>query len=349
MSNGVLLDCGHPWALSRFGRGTVSRTRTRTGTSQPQRSEADRGHRCGRPHASQSQRPCRGTFLSRAHLLDMRTTAKESSKRKSQIRRCSPPTPSRVHSLFSSPFMSSPFPVAMPRPAAPPTPQPSTEITSKSDGHATHVDSSFALPPAALGTSARGSTTSSTSSNASDSSYNPNSPHASKPSPPNSRKRPSTLLETSAVQDGYTLPPPPTRSRKIIQMKPKSQQSPPLAQEAKPATSAAPTGTTAKAGGGKKKQSNGTTAAGRKIARKTAHSLIERRRRSKMNEEFGVLKDMIPACAGQEMHKLAILQVRTSDISTFPIQDGMLTVLSTGQHRIYALPRAMRCRPQSLV
>jgi hypothetical protein len=63
------------------------------------------------------------------------------------------------------------------------------------------------------------------------------------------------------------------------------------------------------AGAGKKKLSNGTTAAGRKIARKTAHSLIERRRRSKMNEEFGVLKDMIPACSGQEMHKLAILQV----------------------------------------
>lgn len=62
--------------------------------------------------------------------------------------------------------------------------------------------------------------------------------------------------------------------------------------------------------GGKRKQANaGTTAAGRKIARKTAHSLIERRRRSKMNEEFGVLKDMIPACKGQEMHKLAILQV----------------------------------------
>lgn len=62
-------------------------------------------------------------------------------------------------------------------------------------------------------------------------------------------------------------------------------------------------------GGGRKKQNNSsTTAAGRKIARKTAHSLIERRRRSKMNEEFGVLKDMIPACRGQEMHKLAILQ-----------------------------------------
>lgn len=27
-----------------------------------------------------------------------------------------------------------------------------------------------------------------------------------------------------------------------------------------------------------------------------------------MNEEFGVLKDMIPACEGHEMHKLAILQ-----------------------------------------
>lgn len=58
--------------------------------------------------------------------------------------------------------------------------------------------------------------------------------------------------------------------------------------------------------GNKRKQSGvGNTAASRKIARKTAHSLIERRRRSKMNEEFGVLKDMIPACCGQEMHKLA--------------------------------------------
>jgi hypothetical protein len=36
--------------------------------------------------------------------------------------------------------------------------------------------------------------------------------------------------------------------------------------------------------------------------------LIERRRRSKMNEEFNTLKNMIPACKGQEMHKLAILQ-----------------------------------------
>ena len=46
----------------------------------------------------------------------------------------------------------------------------------------------------------------------------------------------------------------------------------------------------------------------RKTARKTAHSLIERRRRSKMNAEFEVLKNLVPACAGVEMHKLAILQ-----------------------------------------
>jgi hypothetical protein len=65
----------------------------------------------------------------------------------------------------------------------------------------------------------------------------------------------------------------------------------------------------------KKKQPSSTSVAGRKIARKTAHSLIERRRRSKMNEEFGVLKDMIPACTG-EMHKLAILQVSCGH--TFP-------------------------------
>lgn len=31
-----------------------------------------------------------------------------------------------------------------------------------------------------------------------------------------------------------------------------------------------------------------------------------------MNEEFGTLKAMIPACTDQEMHKLAILQVCTA-------------------------------------
>ena len=39
-----------------------------------------------------------------------------------------------------------------------------------------------------------------------------------------------------------------------------------------------------------------------------------------MNEEFGVLKDMIPACRDQEMHKLAILQVRTCSLDVHTIQ-----------------------------
>ena len=58
-----------------------------------------------------------------------------------------------------------------------------------------------------------------------------------------------------------------------------------------------------------KKQASSTSAAGKKVARKVAHSVIERRRRSKMNEEFSILKDMIPECKDQEMHKLAILSV----------------------------------------
>lgn len=105
----------------------------------------------------------------------------------------------------------------------------------------------------------------------------------------------------------YDLPPPPSRARKIIQMKPKtgstSSASPhePLPSPTQPAKAAS-------GAGSKRKQPPASSAAGRKIARKTAHSIIERRRRSKMNEEFGVLKDMIPACEGVEMHKLAILQ-----------------------------------------
>jgi hypothetical protein len=75
-----------------------------------------------------------------------------------------------------------------------------------------------------------------------------------------------------------------------------------------PAPAAASVAGTAPPGSKRKQAPGPTTAAGRKMARKTAHSLIERRRRSKMNEEFGVLKDMIPACTGQDMHKLAILQ-----------------------------------------
>lgn len=104
----------------------------------------------------------------------------------------------------------------------------------------------------------------------------------------------------------FALPPPPTRSRKIIQVKPK------------PDGDAEPAEKPAKApAGGKKKAPSATSAAGRKMARKTAHSLIERRRRLKMNEEFNCLKGLIPACTG-EMHKLAILQVSSTKITYRP-------------------------------
>jgi hypothetical protein len=93
-------------------------------------------------------------------------------------------------------------------------------------------------------------------------------------------------------------------------MKPREEPSPEIpASSSKTASkSGAGSSSTTAAAGSKRKQPSATSAAGRKIARKTAHSLIERRRRSKMNEEFAVLKDLIPACTG-EMHKLAILQV----------------------------------------
>ena len=109
----------------------------------------------------------------------------------------------------------------------------------------------------------------------------------------------------------YSLPPPPTRSRRIIHMTPK----PPTPEKAKSAPQQITKGSTMTSKGNpktvspiKKQQSSGS-AVGKRIARKTAHSVIERRRRSKMNEEFSTLKDMIPACKGQELHKLAILQV----------------------------------------
>ncbi|KAK9388381.1 hypothetical protein V1515DRAFT_598682 [Lipomyces mesembrius] len=108
------------------------------------------------------------------------------------------------------------------------------------------------------------------------------------------------------------LPPPPMRSRRIIQMQPvlpkpaatkttTKQQSQPLE--------------TATAPKSKRGSGSSSSAATRKSARKIAHSAIERRRRSKMNEEFDALKTMVPACrvASQthseaSLHKLGILQ-----------------------------------------
>jgi hypothetical protein len=183
----------------------------------------------------------------------------------------------------------------------PPTPASSTDIRGKEK--LVPLAPAFNLPPSAYAEGSDRATSSPLSSHGSDSSYHPHSPVAL-----NNARRKSTAAQSSSAKadDTFALPPPPTRNRKIIQMKPKTAAA---EEQPDPEAETAP----AKATGGRKKGVNASsTAASRKVARKTAHSLIERRRRSKMNEEFGVLKDMIPACQGQEMHKLAILQVSNS-------------------------------------
>lgn len=212
--------------------------------------------------------------------------------------------------LFLS-LLALPPSASMSRCRFPPTPAMSGELTIKDQP----VDGSdtFALPPAALSPAKPDSA--SRRSSRSDPSYVPASPT----SPELIARGRSTQHHRSGTAtkrplEDLDLPPPPTRTRKIIQMKPKAPataKSPAKTKDlAKGAvhTTAEPANANANAGASKKKQPSATSAAGRKIARKTAHSLIERRRRSKMNEEFGTLKDMIPACRGQEMHKLAILQ-----------------------------------------
>ena len=192
----------------------------------------------------------------------------------------------------------------MPKPNPPPTPGSSSDIRGKEGAHGAPT---FNLPPTAYQEQDRASISSATpSANGSDSSYRPASPT----SPGQSRKRPASQHGPTITKEDFSLPPPPTRTRKIIQMKPRDNDATPQLSESNLSTTATGRSQATSQTGGKRKQNNSTTAAGRKIARKTAHSLIERRRRSKMNEEFGVLKDMIPACKGQEMHKLAILQVR---------------------------------------
>jgi hypothetical protein len=193
----------------------------------------------------------------------------------------------------------------MPRTVFPPTPSSSSDITGK-DGtnQLASMQMSFELPPPAISPNEASRAFSTTSAaSAAQAAYPVQASESVK-----SRRRPSTTQ--IATNEAFALPPPPTRSRKIIQMKPRPQEE---SNEASSSSKVAGKGVVAPSAGAasansKKKQPSATSAAGRKIARKTAHSLIERRRRSKMNEEFAVLKGMIPACTG-EMHKLAILQV----------------------------------------
>ena len=192
----------------------------------------------------------------------------------------------------------------MPIVKLPPTPGSSTDIRGKEKFGP--VAPEIALPPTAYTDFDERAASSTPSSNDSDSSYRPASPA----SPPKSQRKQSVPAQawSAEANDSFRLPPPPTRSRKIIQVNPKGSVSAgPRAETGSGSLSVEDSG--ARGGAKKRGKDSNTTAAGRKVARKTAHSLIERRRRSKMNEEFGVLKDMIPACSGQEMHKLAILQV----------------------------------------
>lgn len=224
----------------------------------------------------------------------------------------------------------------MPRPGLPLTPGSSSDIKGK-DGtqQLASFQLSFELPPPAIHDASRISPTASSQVSPTDTKSHPRvttSPGTAFPMQPaeavKARRRSSAAKE--AKESSFALPPPPTRSRKIIQMKPRAQETSGdnSASKEKSKTGGkgsagvknAATATNLKTAGstagdaaadekGKKRQPSATSAAGRKIARKTAHSLIERRRRSKMNEEFAVLKNMIPACTG-DMHKLSILQVR---------------------------------------
>ncbi|KAL8795212.1 MAG: hypothetical protein Q9195_002223 [Heterodermia aff. obscurata] len=173
----------------------------------------------------------------------------------------------------------------MPRVKLPPTPTSSLDIQAKDVSQPSAKPGTFTLPPPAMASACVASTVS----------------------------RPQHILPATA-KSTFELPPPPTRSRRIIQMEPASQQKE-QPQALAPQTNVLKRTNSKKGavtapvtnGTSGKKQPSSTSAAGKKMARKTAHSVIERRRRSKMNEEFAVLKDMIPACKDQEMHKLAIL------------------------------------------
>ena len=170
----------------------------------------------------------------------------------------------------------------MPRTSLPPTPASSLDIHGKDPPPYAVREAPISLPSPAMA---------SASSNG----------RSARPQP----------IRPATEKPNFSLPPPPTRSRKIIQMKPVQQQKPieSSAGQSAPSKNSGRKNAIQTSHGAGRKPPSSTSAAGKKMARKTAHSVIERRRRSKMNEEFAVLKDMIPACKDQDMHKLAILSV----------------------------------------
>ncbi|KAL9607198.1 MAG: hypothetical protein Q9167_007864 [Letrouitia subvulpina] len=136
-------------------------------------------------------------------------------------------------------------------------------------------------------------------------------PPALGPAPVNTTENKAQRLQQNDGEDVIYLLPPFARATKIIQMKPKQQKETrtkannvfmdkaPEKLDGAPSLKPKPT---------KIKQPGSKSQLGKKTARKTAHSVIERRRRSYLNCEFETLKNLIPACQNREMHKLAILQ-----------------------------------------
>ncbi|EPS36130.1 hypothetical protein H072_10339 [Dactylellina haptotyla CBS 200.50] len=196
-------------------------------------------------------------------------------------------------------------------PRLPPTPKPSTELAPRRTPRLS-IDGSFNLGPAAITLSPEVLKVASSAhavpvtSQTQVPPLSPTSPFSLTPINPSeipkSQQRRRTLSSAgtnASKRKDVVIGPPPTRQHPIIQMKPR---------EVVPAISE---DITSKAVAGSKRKATGVSAAKRKIARKTAHSEIERRRRSKMNDQFAKLKSMVPACKNQDMHKLAILEATT--------------------------------------
>ncbi|EGX45027.1 hypothetical protein AOL_s00173g128 [Orbilia oligospora ATCC 24927] len=193
-------------------------------------------------------------------------------------------------------------------PRLPPTPKPSTELAPRRTPRLS-IDASFNLGPAAITLSPEVLKTASSAHTVAATHQapplSPTSPFSLTPINPDEprvqqrRRTSSSAGTTTSKRKDVVIGPPPTRQHPIIQMKPR-EVVPAIVED-----------TTTKAVAGTKRKATGVSAAKRKIARKTAHSEIERRRRSKMNDQFAKLKSMVPACKNQDMHKLAILEATT--------------------------------------
>ncbi|EWC48960.1 hypothetical protein DRE_00265 [Drechslerella stenobrocha 248] len=227
-------------------------------------------------------------------------------------------------------------------PRLPPTPKPSTELGPRRTPRLS-IDASFNLGPAAitlspdaLKVSQSASANTATPAPQQVPPLSPTSPFTLTPVnlseipksqvslPPPQQRRRNSSASTAAKRKDVVIGPPPTRQHPIIQMKPReAAQS--IVEDTKPVA-------------GSKRKTPGVSAAKRKIARKTAHSEIERRRRSKMNDQFAKLKEMVPACKNQEMHKLAILEATTEYLAY--LEEAIKVYRNAGSESVIGSPPA---------